>query len=71
MEHPEYAIGDIVKMKKPHPCGVNAWKILRIGMDVRLECTGCGRYVLLPRARFNRALRGILQKAQEGGTEEA
>ena len=39
----EFQIGDIVKLKKAHPCGINEWEILRVGMDFRLKCVGCGR----------------------------
>ena len=42
-ERLKYEVGDIVKLKKPHPCGSHEWKILRVGADFRLECTGCGR----------------------------
>ena len=61
-DKPRYELGDIVKMKKPHPCGANAWEIVRTGMDFRLKCTGCGHYVLLPRTKFERAVRGKLTK---------
>jgi len=57
-EKVRYELGDIVKMKKPHPCGTNAWEIVRTGMDFRLKCTGCGHYVLIPRTKFERAVRG-------------
>ena len=40
-------IGDVIKMKKPHPCGTNVWKILRTGIDFRLECAGCGSLVMV------------------------
>ena len=40
----KYAVGDIVKLKKPHPCGSSEWEILRVGADFRLKCMGCGRY---------------------------
>ena len=42
----EFQIGDIVKLKKAHPCGINEWEILRVGMDFRLKCVGCGRQVM-------------------------
>ena len=45
----EFQIGDIVKLKKAHPCGINEWEILRVGMDFRLKCVGCGRQVMVPR----------------------
>ncbi|MDK2986574.1 MAG: hypothetical protein PWQ96_2218, partial [Clostridia bacterium] len=43
----DFKIGDIVKMKKQHPCGTDLWKITRVGMDFRIKCTGCGRSVML------------------------
>ncbi|MCI6284780.1 MAG: DUF951 domain-containing protein [Selenomonas sp.] len=51
-------------MKKAHPCGTNAWEIVRTGMDFRLKCLGCGRYVLIPRTKFERAVRGRLPDAE-------
>ena len=39
-----YEVGDIVKLKKPHPCGSSEWEILRVGADFRLKCTGCGHH---------------------------
>ena len=49
-------IGDILKMKKPHPCGSNTWEVLRTGMDIRLKCTGCGRQVMLPRKQVEKSV---------------
>jgi len=54
MDKPDCAVGDCVQMKKPHACGSNAWRILRLGMDVRLRCEGCQHLVLLPRAKFEK-----------------
>ena len=48
-ERLKYEVGDIVKLKKPHPCGSHEWKILRVGADFRLECTGCGHQVMMAR----------------------
>ena len=64
-EKPRSELGDIVKMKKPHPCGTNEWEIVRTGMDFRLKCLGCGRYVLIPRTKFERAVRGKLLKTED------
>ena len=50
----EFQIGDIVKLKKAHPCGINEWEILRVGMDFRLKCVGCGRQVMVPRKMVER-----------------
>ena len=43
----EFQIGDIVKLKKAHPCGINEWEILRVGMDFRLKCVGSVSYTHL------------------------
>ena len=43
----EYEVGDIVKLKKPHPCGSQEWEILRVGADFRLKCLGCGHMVMV------------------------
>ena len=45
----EFKVGEIIKMKKKHPCGANEWKLLRVGMDFRLQCMNCGREVMVPR----------------------
>jgi hypothetical protein len=58
-----YRVGQIVQMKKDHPCGANRWKIIRIGMDFRIKCLHCGRSVLLPRSRFERRVKKILAEA--------
>lgn len=56
-----YEVGQVVKMKKPHPCGSNEWEILRTGVDFRLRCRGCGHSVLIPRPKFMKAVRGIVE----------
>ena len=43
-------LDDVLQFKKPHPCGSRLWRVLRIGADFRLKCTGCGRTIMLPRA---------------------
>ncbi len=52
-------IGDIVKMKKPHPCGSHEWVIQRVGIDFRMKCQGCGHQVMLPRVQAEKNIRGI------------
>lgn len=52
-------IGDIVKLKKQHPCGSYEWEVLRIGIDFRLKCTGCGHMVMLPRKQVERSIKQI------------
>ena len=44
-----YEVGDIIKMKKKHPCGSFEWEILRTGADFRLKCIGCGHQIMVPR----------------------
>ena len=44
--------GDVVRMKKAHPCGSYEWEITRTGMDIGIKCRGCGHFVMLPRAKF-------------------
>lgn len=52
-----YELNDVVQLKKPHACGVNRWVIIRLGMDIRVKCEGCGHSVLIPRSRFNRIVK--------------
>ena len=55
----DIALGDIVKLKKQHPCGSYEWEVLRVGMDFRLKCMGCGHQVMLPRKQVEKSLRGL------------
>ena len=62
----DFELGDVIKMKKAHPCGTNQWKILRVGMDFRLKCCGCGHQVMLPLKQVEKSFRGkIAQNDQE------
>ncbi len=62
MDDKDFGLNDIVEMKKPHPCGVNRWKIIRLGMDVRIKCEGCGHSVMLPRKDFVRKMKKVVEK---------
>ena len=55
-------IGDVVRMKKAHPCGGHLWDVRRIGADIGLECQKCGRYLLLPRSYLKRRVREIIPR---------
>ncbi|WP_405117213.1 DUF951 domain-containing protein [Paenibacillus sp. FSL K6-1217] len=66
MERKVFGLGDIVQMKKQHPCGTNEMEIIRMGMDIRIKCTGCQHSVLIPRAKFEKNLKKVLQSAQSG-----
>lgn len=60
----KYAVGDIVKLKKPHPCGSSEWEILRVGADFRLKCMGCGHMVMVPRKLVEKNDQGLTKKEQ-------
>lgn len=60
MENKEYKLNDRVIMKKGHPCGTNEWKIIRLGIDIKIECCNCGRVVMIPRIEFNRKLKKVI-----------
>ena len=55
-------LNDIIKMKKPHPCGSHEWEVLRIGADFRLKCMGCGHQVMLKRTLVEKNVKGIRKK---------
>lgn len=65
-----FEVGDIVKLKKPHPCGSQEWEILRVGADFRLKCMGCGHQVMVARKLVEKNVRG-LQKKDAGKETEA
>ncbi|KGP73210.1 DUF951 domain-containing protein [Pontibacillus yanchengensis] len=65
MTEQTYNINDIVQMKKAHPCGENRWRIIRLGMDIRIKCEGCGHSVLIPRRRFESKMKKVLERAEE------
>lgn len=49
-----------VELKKPHPCGSRVWTVLRVGMDIKLRCQGCGHELMLPRSKAEKAIKKIL-----------
>ena len=53
-------VGDILLMKKPHPCGSSEWMTLRVGMDFKLRCCGCAHEVLIPRKKAEKNIKKIL-----------
>ncbi len=52
-------VGDIITVKKPHPCGSRSFTVLRIGMDFKIKCTGCGHEIMLPRQKIEKSIRLI------------
>ena len=61
-------IGDVVELRKPHPCGGLTWRVLRVGADIGIECLTCRRYVLLPRRRLEARIKRFIVRA--GGEME-
>ena len=59
-------VGDVLELKKAHPCGSREWLVLRVGMDFRLKCQGCGHELMTPRAKAEKAIKKI--KRDEGTT---
>ncbi|HJH62156.1 MAG TPA: DUF951 domain-containing protein [Firmicutes bacterium] len=57
-------VGDVLELKKQHPCGSKQWQVLRVGMDFKLRCTGCGHELMLPRSKAERSIKKV---QREGG----
>lgn len=64
----EIQLGDIVTLKKEHPCGSKEWEVLRVGMDFRIKCIGCERQVMIPRKQLEKSIKKIVSKV--GNNEE-
>lgn len=58
-------VGDKLIMKKKHPCGTDTFSVLRIGMDFRLKCDGCGREFMLPRTKAEKSVKKIISIGEE------
>ncbi len=57
---PDLQLDDRLKMRKRHPCGSDEWKVLRLGADIKIECLGCGRQVMLTRRKLAKSVKTIL-----------
>jgi len=57
-------VGDVLELKKVHPCGSKTWQVLRVGMDFRMKCQGCGHELMLPRSKAEKAIKKI-QRTEE------
>jgi hypothetical protein len=60
----EIKLGDIVRLKKKHPCGSDQWQVVRLGADIGIKCLGCQRRVLLERAVFERRVKTFISRGQ-------
>lgn len=66
---PEMRMHDIVRLKKPHPCGSTDWEVVRLGADIRLKCLGCGRSIMLTRREVAKRMKSYVEKT--GGLSTA
>ncbi len=57
----DVTVGDVVQMRKQHPCGSYRWRVTRTGVDIGIECEGCQRRVLMPRSKFNKQVKSIVR----------
>ena len=62
-----YEVGDIVTLKKPHPCGSKEWEILRVGADFRLKCMGCGHQIMTARKLVEKNTKRFEEKGLKSG----
>lgn len=60
---PVFHVGDVVETRRAHPCGGTEWEVYRVGMDIGIRCTRCGRRVLVPRRRFERRVRRFVSRS--------
>lgn len=60
-------VGDVIQTKKPHPCGANRFDVLRVGMDFKIKCQGCGHEIMLPRAKIERNIKKFCARGSSSG----
>ena len=63
---PEISIGDVVRMRKPHPCGGFEWQVFRTGADIGIQCLTCKRRVMLSRSKFEKRLKTVVTTTARG-----
>ncbi|NQS91892.1 MAG: DUF951 domain-containing protein [Chloroflexi bacterium] len=62
---PDLELNDILKLRKTHPCGEDRWKVIRLGADIKIECLGCGRQVMLTRRKLARNVKTKLSREEK------
>jgi len=62
---PDLELEDILQLRKQHPCGEDRWKVIRLGADIKIECLGCGRQVMLPRRKLSRNVKNNLTQKEK------
>lgn len=66
MKRVEYGMGDIVQMKKDHPCKKSSYfKITRMGVDIKIKCEGCGAVIMMTRQDFEKKLKKVIERNEE------
>ena len=55
-------LGDVLVMKKAHPCGDKQWRVLRVGADFRLKCLGCGHQIMIARLKAEKNIRNVIRE---------
>jgi len=63
-------LNDLLRLRKPHPCGSYEWTVIRLGADIGLECRGCGRHVMLTRRELAKRLKTNLTKQEQQNDPE-
>ena len=57
-------VGDVLELKKQHPCGSREWQVLRVGMDFKLKCAGCGHELMLPRSKAEKSVKKVKRNGE-------
>lgn len=60
----DFELGDLVEMRKTHPCGSKQWTIIRVGADIKIRCQGCGRIVMMDRIDFVKRMKKVLAHSE-------
>lgn len=63
----DFQLGDVIRLRKTHPCGSYEWEVVRLGADIGIRCLGCGRRVLLARRELERRLKTFVRRAESPG----
>ncbi len=59
-------VGDVLELKKMHPCGSNKWKVTRVGMDFKLSCCGCAHEIMIERHKIEKRIKKVIKLAEGG-----
>lgn len=65
MDPIDFRVGDLLRLRRPHPCGGLDWRVYRLGADIGITCTTCGRYVLISRRTLEKRVKRVLERGVE------